>query len=78
MIELPKGHYKVTYSYVEPKEDSDPGQKAQPETGFIQPAAEPQPVREPHKRKIDFTKAVLIAAVVILSVAVILLALPYA
>lgn len=77
-IELPKGHYKVTYSYVEPKEDSDPGQEAQPETGFIQPAAEPQPAWEPHKRKIDFTKAVLIAAVVILSVAVILLALPYA
>ena len=78
LIELPKGHYKVTYSYAEPKGDSDRGDEARAETGTLQPAAQPQAAPEPHERKVDITKAVLIAMIAILSVAVILLALPYA
>ena len=51
LIELPKGHYKVTYSYIEPKEESDPGQEARSETETLQPAAQPQTVRSRIKAK---------------------------
>ncbi len=76
LIELPKGHYRVTFSYIEPKEDSNPGQDAQPETGSLRPVSS-ETAREPHKRKVDFTKAVLITTIFIMAVAIILLALPY-
>ncbi len=78
LIELPKGHYKVTYSYIEPKEVSASTEEAQPEAGTLQPAAQPETAQAPPKGKVNITKAVLIATVIILSVAVILLALPYA
>ncbi|HJQ70734.1 MAG TPA: hypothetical protein VKA70_17295 [Blastocatellia bacterium] len=78
LIELPKGHYRVTYSYVEPKEESDEAEQSQPDSVTLQPAAQPETAREPRKDKVDFTKAALLVMVIILSAAVILLALPYA
>jgi hypothetical protein len=77
LIELPKGHYKVTFSYTEPKDDSNPSQDAEPEIVTQPPTASPENAPEPYKRKVDFTKAALIATIVIMSSVIIFMALPY-
>ena len=77
LIELPKGHYKVTFSYVEPRADSDTSQDALTETASRPPAASPETDREPRRRKVDLTKGLLIATIFILLAVIISLALPY-
>jgi hypothetical protein len=77
LIELPKGHYKVTFSYMEPGEDSISPQDGRAETVSALPAASPENAPEPRRRKVDPTKSFLIATVFVMLVAIILLALPY-
>ncbi|HSE97084.1 MAG TPA: hypothetical protein VLD57_02365, partial [Blastocatellia bacterium] len=78
LIELPKGHYRAAFSYLQPKEDSTPPQEAQTETSLppsTAPAAPVEAEREPVRRA-DFTTAVLIATIITLSAVITLLALP--
>ena len=77
LIELPKGHYKVTFSYIEQTEDADSSQGGRTELESPRPVASPENAKEPLRRKVDVTKAVLIATILVMSVVIILLALPY-
>jgi hypothetical protein len=63
LIDVPKGHYKVVFSYIRPKEDSPPV--------TLPPEVEPLP----DDRRADPARTVLIVTIIILSVIVSLLAL---
>jgi hypothetical protein len=63
LIDVPKGHYKVVFSYIRPEEGSPP----------VTPSPEAEPL--PHDRRADSSRTVLIATIIILSVTVSLLAL---
>jgi len=74
LIDLPKGHYRVVFSYVEPEPESASGQASQTEAGLQTAPARPETVAQPGTRKSDLTSGLLISAVAILSVVVVLLA----
>jgi hypothetical protein len=73
LIDMPKGHYKVAFSFIQPKDEASFGPEERTET-TLPPA--PSVQRAEPAAKADVTKAALIVAVVILSALVILLALP--
>lgn len=65
LIEVPKGHYKVAFSYVEPKADLPFGHDAKTETRLATVAPLPEVESQPHARKRDFTKALLIITIIL-------------
>ena len=73
-IDLPKGHYRVTFSYMPSKPASSLSTKAPAEALASLEAAKPQAEFHPRDVKADFTRSVLISLLVILSIAVGLLA----
>jgi hypothetical protein len=74
LIEIPKGHYKAAFSYVRPKKGESPEPPAPaPEAGEAPAPAAPGAAAP--RRKADPTKTLLIAATLVLSVVVVLLAL---
>jgi hypothetical protein len=72
LIDLPKGHYKVAFSYVQQKDETSFIQDGQAETGSPPGSASPEIASQQH-RKADVWKITLISSVIILGVAVILL-----
>jgi len=73
-IDLPKGHYKVAFSYIQQKDETSFAQDAQSENSSP-PGSPSQETASQHHPKADIWKTVLISSVIILAVAVILLAL---
>lgn len=74
LIDLPKGHYRVAFSYATAKADSALRQEPQTETAPPSESAPPEVEFQPRDIRADFTRAVLISLLVILSVVVVLLA----
>lgn len=78
LVDLPKGHYRVFFSYQEPQEDvalqaNTAAESAPPDTLL---SARREATTLPDHRQTDFTRSVLIATIVLLSIVVIVLALP--
>jgi hypothetical protein len=72
LIDLPKGHYRAVFSYINPEPVPTFDQGAQTGAG-LQPAR-PGAVVQPRARKSGLATSVLISAIAVLSVAVVLLA----
>jgi hypothetical protein len=73
-IDLPKGHYKVAFSYAPQKDETSFTQDAQAEAGAPPDPALSDVASTPPARKADVWKNVLILAIIILTVAVAVLA----
>lgn len=74
-IDLPKGHYKVAFSYVQQKDETSFTQDAQAEAGATPDSSPSEAASQTPARKADIWKLISIPVVVILTVAVALLAL---
>jgi hypothetical protein len=74
-IELPRGHYKVAFSYIPQKDETSFAQDAQAEAGSPQGLSPTEIASQHQHRKADIWKIILIPSVLILAVAVTLLAL---
>lgn len=72
-IDLPKGHYRVAFSYM-PAKPASVSTKAAPEAPVPLEAAKPEAGYHPREVKADFTRTILIALLVVLSMAVAILA----
>jgi hypothetical protein len=76
LIDVPKGHYRAVFSYIEQKGGPPLGPVTQTADASKPPAAPTAVEPAPLYRRADLTKTVLLATTIILSAVVILLALP--
>jgi hypothetical protein len=73
-IDLPKGHYKVAFSYIPQKDETAFAQDAQADAVSLPDSSSSEIASQSPPRKADVWKNILILAVIILTVAVALLA----
>src|SRR5215217_4025727 len=65
LIELPKGHYKVAFSFIPKKDESISTQEAQAESGSLTNSSSPEAVYQRSHRKDYVWKNTLVVAVVV-------------